>query len=197
MSLRSFVDSVLTNKKHSDPEFAVCWDLGLVESSLLIDSRAKTAHYLNYSRSAIHFTCYINKINFSEKPSFDDFLSLTSLLFESFIYMAKISGLSPKEIRLKNFFEAVTISPFLKDFEKTSLHDLTIFIWHNIIEGEGSISWFSTAGENKCDWQSVRSNVVTSFCLLTCLCNKIGIDFETLCSHFVKRHKDTKGENDG
>lgn len=204
MGLREFIGRKFTKSVNDNSEFAVCWDLGIIDNSLLIDGKIKIAYYLQYSRAAIHFTSYINKLNFLKEDVPDNFLEITSSLFDTLICMAKISGLSPKEIPLKKFFELVMFKTKLSIDGKTikeavdelSLHEITVFIWHNLIVGEVSTPWFGLSSQTECDWQGIRDNLLVLFSLLTHLCCKLDISFEALCSHHVKRCKRIEDEND-
>lgn len=203
MDLREFIGNNFIKRVKEDPEFAVCWDLSIVDSSLLIEDKAKIAYYLQFSRAAIHFISYINKLNLLKEGTPSNFLDIVSSLFDTLICMAKISGLSPKEVPLKGFFELVVgdtnsnpaFSQFRTAIDKLSLHEVTIFMWHDIIVGEISTPWFSFNSEKKCDWQGIRNNLLILFSLLTYLCYKLDISFETLCSHYVKSCKKIKDEN--
>ncbi len=204
MGLRDFIGSRFSKNTYDNSEFDVCWDLSFIDHSSLVDSKTKTAYYLQYSRAAIHFVSYINKLEFIGEGSSETFLEISTSLFDSLICMARISGLSSKEIHLKKFFDFMLLNdkitldgePIIKNpIRDLSLHEITVFMWHNLIVGETSTPWFSLSGETECDWQSIRDNLVILFSLFTSLCCKLDINFETICSHFVKRCRSVKDNN--
>lgn len=182
MGLRDSIECNFTRHRNDDSEFAVCWDLGIVDRSLLTDNKIKVAYYLQYSRAAVHFVSYINKLGLLKEGTYEVFLDITTSLYNALICMAIISGLSSEEIPLKKFFEVVK-----KSNEQVSSTDLTVFMWHNIITGEAALPWFGLNENVNSDWQSVRDTSVILFSLLSSLCYSLNIDFETLCSHFVKK----------
>lgn len=190
MNLRDFIESSLNKKIDSDSELAVCWDIAIVDSSLLLDAKTKIAYFLQYSRAATHFTSYINKVDFLGESSVESNLRLTSALFDSLICMSKISGLSNEEILLKKLFKADR--KHTKSLEQVTIHEITVFIWHGIIICEVLTPWFSLQEVEKCDWQGIRDNLSILFSFLSTLCCKLDINYETLCSYYVKRNRKTE-----
>lgn len=198
MNLRDLIRPSAAKKIDNDPEFAVCWDSVVVNNSLLLDPKTKLAYFLQYSRSSIHFVSYVNRLDFLEDSTSNfvsDDLKMMTALMDSLICMARISGLSAKEIPLKGLFSLDRNRPG-KTFERLTLHEITVFMWHNIIVCETYTPWFSLEHVEKCDWQGIRDGLLVLFSLFSALCYKLKIDYETLCSYFVQKAKKDKDASD-
>ena len=196
MDLRDLIGPGLDIKNNNDPEFAVCWDSVIMDDSLLLDPKTKVAYFLQYSRAAMHFTSYINRIDFTGERTVVEKVELVASLMDSLICMSRISGLTPKEIPLKGLFK-LDEKHEVGSLEAITIHDVTVFMWHNIIVCEVYTPWFSLVNVEKCDWQGIRDGLLVLFSLFSALCCKLDIDYETLCSHFVKKAKrDREGNSD-
>jgi len=195
MDLRDFVKSSLDKAIDNDPELAVCWDIAIVDNSLLLNPKTKIAYFLQYSRAATHFTSYINKMDFLGEASPENDLQLASSLLDALICLSKISGLSSEGIPLKKFFESDE-KHNAESSEQVTIHEITVFIWHGIIVCEVLTPWFSLENAENCDWQGIRDNLIVLFSLFSTLCFKLGITYERVCSHFVKKSK-RGNNNDG
>lgn len=184
MDLKDFLKDDLVNGNGGNSELALCWDLCAVDNFLLIEERSRIAYYLQYSRAATHFVSYINAAECSNLSTSISYKRIVASLFESLICMSKVAGISSGDVKLKAYFDYTRENK--KDLPLTGI---TINMWHTLTAGEILTPWFNPEQAENCDWQGIRNNLFSLFSLLAVLCSQIDVDYEELCSCFVRKHK--------